>query len=184
MTMNQAILEAITKLNAHKGKGYKWPANIDGSIGDVLYKGKRILKGNPDDFTYCCGITLQAYLMACDAVGKDLGTPEDVMNIRRTWFIAQNVKQPVYMNPGPLDALGANGRAVKLLEAEPGDLIQLWRKSGSGHSVIFINTYTENGYRALKYWSTQKGTNGIGYRTEYFEGVTNPIEHIHICRPL
>lgn len=183
--MNKAILEAITKLNVHKSQGYKWPAPIDGSIGDVFYKGSKILKGNPDNFTYCVGITLQAYLMACEAKGKDLGTASDVMNIRRTWFIAQNVKQPLHANGGALDALSpAHGRAVKLSEAQPGDLVQIWRKSGSGHFVIFINTYTENGYQALKYWSTQPATNGIGYRTEYFEGVQNPIEHIHICRPL
>lgn len=183
--MNEAILKAIAELNKSSGKGYKWPAKIDGSIGDVTYKGSVILRGNPDNFTYCCGITLQAYLMACEAIGKDLGTSSDVMNIRRTWFISHNVKQPLDENGGALDALSPDhARKVELSEAQPGDLVQLWRKSGSGHSVIFINSFTENGYRALKYWSTQKATNGIGYRTEYFDGVKNPITRIHICRPL
>lgn len=185
MTLNKAILESVTKLNEHKGKGYKWNNSLDGSIGDVLWENKIILKGNPENFTYCCGLTLQAYLMACTAVDKHLGNPSDVLAIKRKWFIMDSV-QPIYENKGPVDALEpkGHGREVMIEEAEPGDLVQLWRKNGSGHSVIFIQSFTENGVKALKYWSTQPSTQGIGYRTEYFEGVQNPITHVHICRPI
>lgn len=184
--MNEAILKSITHLNQFQGKGYKWAPGLDGSAGDVLWDEKVILKGNPEQLTYCCGLTLQAYIMACTAVGKHLGSADDVMGIRRKWFIADPLPGPLYEAKGPADALvpRGHGREVTLDEALPGDLVQLWRKSGSGHSVIFINTFTENGVKALKYWSTQPSTNGIGYRTEYFEGVKNPITHVHICRPI
>jgi hypothetical protein len=178
-TLNKFILEAIEKLNAYQGKGYLWPSNIDGSIGDVMYKDKVILHGNSFNHTYCCGLTLQAYIMACNAAGKDLGSYGDVMKIRSTWFIASAVKDPVHENKGPVDALVPRGFGIEvpLAEAQPGDLVQLWRKNGSGHSVIFIERDGDSFY----YWSTQKSTNGIGYR---FEGVPNPVTHTHICRPL
>lgn len=184
--MNKEILKSIAELNAYQKIGYKWPAKIDGSIGDVKYKDAIILHGNPDNFTYCCGLTLQAYLMACERIGKDLGSVSQVRKIRRVWFIAE-FKEPLESNGGAVDALEplGYGRRVKLEDALEGDLIQFWRKNGSGHSAVFINQYTENGYRALKYWSSQPSTNGIGYRTEWFdEAVPNPITTIHVCRPL
>lgn len=191
MALNKAIQESITLLNAFQGKGYKWAPGLDGSTDDVLWadadgKIKPVLNGNPEQLTYCCGLTLQAYLMACNRISKHLGTWEDVMRIRRIWFIAQDVKEPIWENRGALDALEPVGHGVSttLEQAIPGDLVQLWRKSGSGHSVIFQHYFTDNGMRALKYWSTQPATNGIGYRTEYFEGVKNPITHVHICRPI
>lgn len=187
MSMNKAILESVTMLNTHAGLGYKWAPGLDGCVGDVLYEDQVLLKGNPDDLTYCCGLTLQAYIMACTKIGKHIGTFADAMAIRRKWFIAEAIPgAPLYDNKGPVDALVpvGHGMEVELKDAIPGDLVQLWRKSGSGHSVIFINSFMENEIRALKYWSTQPSTKGIGYRTEYFDGVKNPIEHIHICRPI
>lgn len=182
--MNKEILKTIQQLNQFKGLGYNWPSNIDGSTSDVLYKERVILKGNADKFTFCCGLTLEAYLNTCLRIGKDLGSADDVIAMKRKWFI-WTVKNPIYLNRGPLDALEPDhGREVTLALSEPGDLIQIWRKSGSGHSAILINQFRENGIQAVKYWSTQKATNGVGYRIEYFDGVKNPITHIHICRPI
>jgi hypothetical protein len=48
--------------------------------------------------------------------------------------------------------------------------VQLWRWSGSGHSVIFVNWVRDENQQitGMRYWSSQRATNGIGYRTEYF----------------
>lgn len=180
-TLNKFVLDAIADLNEYKGRGYKWPAKIDGSIGDVVYNGKVILKGNPDNYTYCCGITLQTYLMAVNKAKIKIDA--DLWEIRKKWFI-MNPKMPIDINGGAVDALQPLGLGVRVAidMAEPGDFIQLWRKSGSGHSAIFIKAFTDNGIRGIKYWSTQAMTNGIGYRSEYFEGVKNPIAKVHICR--
>lgn len=187
MTLNEAILQAITKLNEHREKGYHWDSSgsTGGSIGDVLWEDKIILRGDPEYRTYCCGITLQAYLMGCAIIHKHLGSPSDVLAIKKKWFIEKFV-EPLYLNKGPVDALVPLGlaREVSIEEAQPGDLCQIWRANGWGHSVIFINSFIENDFRALKYWSSQKLTKGIGYRTEYFGGVQNPITHAYLCRPL
>lgn len=50
-----------------------------------------------------------------------------------------------------------------------GDLIQIWRRNGSGHSVIFkgfIDTNQNGRNDLLCYWSSQKKTNGYGDRCE------------------
>ena len=46
-----------------------------------------------------------------------------------------------------------------------GDLVQLWRKSGSGHSVIFkglVDTDGDKKYDLMCYVSSQSATNGVG----------------------
>jgi hypothetical protein len=63
------------------------------------------------------------------------------------------------------------GREVKRLEdAEPGDFVQLWRTNKSGHSVVLLELVRDDEGRVigLTYRSSQKSTDGIGDRTEYF----------------
>jgi len=50
-----------------------------------------------------------------------------------------------------------------------GDLVQIWRKNGSGHSVIFkgfLDTDGDGRNDRLCYWSSQNKTNGYGNRCE------------------
>lgn len=190
MTLNKAILERIGKFNIiAKDKGYEWDASgkTHGSYGDVLWDGQVILKGAENLKTYCSGVNLQVYLMVCADIGKPLGTAEEVREIQKDWFmVAPKVGLPLYENKGPVDALVPRGlgREVSWDEAEPGDQCQLWRKLGSGHNVTLISRWTENGVKCLKYWSSQNATNGVGFRTEYFDGVKNPITQLYICRPI
>jgi hypothetical protein len=181
MSINQSIEEAINQLNTFQGKGYLWPSNIDGSVGDVLYENKIVLKGNPDNYTYCCGLTLQVYLMACNKLGKHLGSLSDVYAIKRKWFIADPV-QPLSANKGQVDALVPRQLGVEVFEnnVQKFDFAQLWRKTGSGHSVVFITFVEERGRKAIKYWSTQRSTNGIGYKTEWLDN----MEKVYYCHPI
>ena len=55
------------------------------------------------------------------------------------------------------------GERIKPEEARPGDFMNISWKSGLGHSVIFLGWYKdENGKKYVMYWSSQKGTNGLG----------------------
>lgn len=181
--MNKEVLDQITHFNQYKGLGYFWDSRgkTYGTLGDVTY-GNTVFKGAEDKRTYCCGITLQVLLEACKKKGIDL---KSIYPIYRDWFII-NIKKdlPIWENKGPVDALVKRGFAteVKLSELEQGDFGQIWRKNGSGHSIIGIQYFTDKGIPALKYWSSQPSTNGIGYKTEYFDGVKNPITHAWFCR--
>lgn len=88
-------------------------------------------------------------------------------NFKNLWFC------PGDNAMGPGEALMTFGMGTMVTDwnqAQFGDFVQIWRWNGSGHSMVFVDwiknsTGTITG---LKYWSSQKKTNGIGYNTEYF----------------
>ncbi len=63
------------------------------------------------------------------------------------------------------------GDRVELKDAQPGDFMQIWRTTKSGHSVIYLS----HNEKSITYWSTQTATNGIGERTEQLfpKGIVN-----------
>ena len=179
----QTVKEIVQELNKKQGQGYKWPAKIDGSTEDVIYKGNVILKGNPEGLSYCCGLVAEVFFKWAIANDIDLGSYSDVMQIRRGIFIAQNPDlKPLYELKGIVDATSKFTREVKLEDAKPYSFAQLWRNNGSGHTVIILEVLKRLSGEVVgvKYWSTQPSTQGIGERTEYFEG-KNPITNIYIC---
>jgi len=53
-------------------------------------------------------------------------------------------------------------------EAKAGDFLQFYRGK-DGHSVVFLKWVEESGQRVgFTYRSSQKSTNGVGDKTEYF----------------
>lgn len=96
-----------------------------------------------------------------------------------TWFC------PVMGHDGVVSALNSSklGEVVNSLEdAQPGDLIQYWRsvdlQKPSGHSAIFLNYDPET--NLLRYWSSQRSTNGIA---ENQETVVENVWKVYIIRP-
>ena len=61
-------------------------------------------------------------------------------------------------------------RVTDWADIRPGDVLQFWRHSGSGHNNLFVEwVYDGDGEIAgVTYWSTQSSTDGVGYNTEYF----------------
>ena len=172
--MNQTITKIFRSFPTDGTHAYHWVNGFDGVTEDLIYKGTRIAKSEEQKRTYCCGLTFEVWFKEAMELNIDLGTPRDVKNIKAEWFVARGGRK------GPVDALIGRGLGCELigLKGEEGDFAQLWRKSGSGHSVIVV----EHTDKYLKYWSTQPITNGIGIRTEFFEGVKNPITELFIAR--
>jgi hypothetical protein len=87
---------------------------------------------------------------------------------RAQWFGADGNKKTLQ------NAIVSNmlGKAVSIENSRPGDFVQFWRYSGSGHSVILVEWVRNNLQKivGIKYWSTQSVSHGIGYRIEYFGG--------------
>ena len=171
--MNEQVLSEIKKLLTDGSHPYHWVDGFDGVPFDLLYKGEVIARADHGK-TYCCGLTLFAAVKAAEKMGLDLGSAKDLRAIKRDWFVATGKRK------GPVDALVPRGLGteIKFEDALPGDMCQIWRRSGSGHSVILINKQPDG----FGYWSTQPATNGIGYRAEFFKGVKNPVTEIYIAR--
>lgn len=170
--LNSKVLDVVKTFPINGTHKYYWVDGFDGVTQDLVYEGVVIAKGDKAWRTYCCGLTFETFFKAKGGVG--LGSVKDVVSIKRDWFVASGGRK------GPVDALVHRGLAdeVKLEDALPGDFCQIWRKSGSGHSVVFLSY--DHVKKTLHYWSTQPSTNGIGERTEVV-GPDN-ITEIYIAR--
>lgn len=175
--MNDLNTKVVTLLNTYPTDGthkYHWVNGFDGVTGDLVYDKVTIAKTDDYYRTYCCGLTFEIYFKVAAAAGVKFASPKALKQIKADWFVATGKRG------GPVDALVSRGlgKEIKLLDAQPGDFCQIWRKNGSGHSVIFLG----HDQGKLSYWSTQPSTDGIGRRTESFGNVPNPITEIFICR--
>lgn len=157
--MNEPILKVMKSYPL--GGGYTWDASkpTSGCTIDIVYKNKLILP--KDTSTYCVGLTFETWFRA---IGSSVDLPvSEMQKVQRFWYCAAGNRG------GCQDALTAVrlGITVSLDQAKPGDFLQLWRHSGSGHSVIFLSH--DKAADTITYWSTQPKTEGIGERTEKME---------------
>lgn len=151
------------------------PAGWIGNTRDLRYAGERLAPGDPLGRCYCSGLTFEVFVRAwqawCAASEREFAIPglagvRELRRLQRQWFgDAEHVRCSD-------EALVANGLGytVDHADARPGDFVQLWRHSGSGHSAVFLGwVRDEHGdVVGLRYWSTQKATDGIGEREERF----------------
>jgi len=148
------------------GGGYEWkgtgaPEAIRFGATTILEKGKS---------TYCSGFTFAVAMKAATERGLLKGkTAEQVRTFQKDWYGSTRESgetQCAYA----LEKLGI-GKEVRVADAREGDFLQLWRRNKSGHSVVFLDWVTEGGMPiGVKYRSSQKSTDGIGDRVEYFAG--------------
>lgn len=177
--LNPYIVEVLKTYPTDGKHRYFWPkkGGWAGNTRDLRYRGELFSKGDPKGRAYCCGLTFEVFFRAWQAwcrakrqpfVIGTFDTTEKLRSFRREWFGADGNRRCA------AHALVDNdlGIAVdKLADARAGDFVQLWRHSGSGHSVVFDSWVKEKAkIVGMRYWSTQKSTRGIGYRVERFGG--------------
>ena len=177
--VNAYVLDILHEYPRDGTHPYKWVDTYDGVTRDLFYKSERIARANPDGSKscYCCGLTYEVFFRAVEQLNADLRTGEDLNNLtpgdmrylKYLWFVQST------WGDGPgvgMEFYGLGDKITDWDEVRPGDFVQLWRTSGSGHSVIFIDWVRDiNGEpMGIYYWSTQGSTNGINFNTEYFSG--------------
>ena len=153
---------------------YLWSGGGYGVTQDVYYLGELIAPTNASRTTYCCGLTFETCVLAYEDYNASYGhatigtmSVDDMKSFRRIWY-------------GVTDAEKLCARAVTdyqlgeeisdFEEMQEGDFVQFWRRSGSGHSVIFVD-WVRNATQEITgfdYWSSQPSTDGIGCNTEFF----------------
>ena len=133
-----------------------------GSI-TILGKGKS---------TYCSGFTFAVVMQA--ATERGLLKKKSVDQIRafqKEWYGATKESKQTQCAYA-IEKLGI-GKPIEFKNARRGDFLQLWRTSGSGHSVVFLEWIKAGGSPiGVKYRSSQPATKGIGDNTEYFSNIT------------
>jgi len=149
------------------GGGYDRSWKGTGSPEEVVFKGKTIL-AKATNGTYCCGFTFAVAMRMAQQRGLLADkSVEQVQRFQKEWFGATPESREKQCVVAAAD-LGI-GREVMLKDARPGDFIQFWRASGTGHSVVLLRPIRRDGKLVgIEYRSSQGSTNGIGNRTEHF----------------
>jgi hypothetical protein len=153
-----------------EGGGYIWEGG-SGAPRAIEFDGQTIVKAQ-EKGTYCSGFTFSVVMQAAAERGLLEGkTADAVRRFQKEWY---GVPKDAAEKQCALavERLGI-GRHVKDLEdARPGDFVQIWRTNKSGHSVVLVELVRERGrIIGLKYRSSQKSTDGVGDRVEYFADV-------------
>lgn len=166
------------------GGGYNKAFAGSGTPFVITHNGQEILPAATSG-TYCSGYTCGVTMKAMQQRGMlNEMTPEQLKNFQKTWYGAKGFEK------GKSETLSVKaledynlGKGIKHDEAKAGDIAQIWRENGSGHSVIFKDWVTDkNGKKiGIKYRSSQPSTGGIGDRTEMFGTKINP-ERIYLAR--
>lgn len=185
--LNDRVLDVLRGYPLDGTHTYHWPREGDwlGTTSDVIYDGTLLCEGDPQGRAFCCGLTFEVYVRALRAEWGDEAphvNPDLLRELQLRFFGDSEVGERRRLVQFGLESLGL-GAAVAHEDARAGDFVQLWRHSGSGHSVIFINwVYRDDQIAGLTYWSTQTSTRGIGYRTEWFgpDGI-DPAE-VYVAR--
>jgi len=153
--------------------------NYNGVTTNLIYQGKVVAKANPsgNKASHCVGITFEVFFKAMQQKNQDLGIPIDNFNnmnwnqmrdFMLTWYVANGSKANSNVAVA-VQNYGFGKRILNLEDAKPGDFVDISRENNTGHTVIFIGWIRQNQkIIGLKYWSSQESTNGISYKTEYF----------------
>ena len=176
-SFNDVVLDIIATYPTDGSYGYYWPSDGDwlGTTRDIWYRDELVAEGDPEHRSYCVGLTWEVFMRAWERVDAETGgdgtingmSVADLDEFRTDWYIRE-----LYGN-GNQDAVenyGIGERITDWDDVRPGDIVQFWRHSGSGHNVYFLDWETDSDGTiiGIHYWSTQSSTDGIGTNSEYF----------------
>jgi hypothetical protein len=149
------------------GGTYVW-AGESGVPRDIRHDGALILKAQKKG-TFCSGFTFTVAMEAARDRGLLRGKSADaVRQFQKEWY-GSTEEAAERQCALAVERLGIGHEVKSLEEAQPGDFVQIWRTNKSGHSVLFLEWVREGGETVgLKYRSSQKSTDGVGDRIEYF----------------
>ena len=166
--LNEYVLAALNR-NAAKYKSVivtpsEKIARTMGISEDIVYQGQRVIRSDNPGFAHCSGITLQAYMDACtlyaESFDKDphfsLGemSPSQIEPFRKDFYGFDGNQRTL------VDALLKRelGREMRNIDdAIPGDFVQFWRNSGTGHCGVLLDFQrnAEGKIQGIHYWSVQ-----------------------------
>ncbi len=188
---NQAILAAVDRMQATAPDGGGYFTGIkamppESPIGVPLELLGHPLIHPPRTSSYCSGASYAAFIGGLDTLLQDRqnelsedrfeairmqepdGSRREDMVKLWGWWNADG--------PGSYYALGLYtpmGSRVNPIDAQPGDFCNIDWVNGPGHSVIFLGWDVEpDGQVSMRYWSSQKGTNGMGDQTKPLSTMT------------
>ncbi len=184
-SFNQLILDLVDTYPTDGSYGYYWPSGSDwpGTTRDLWYQGQQVAYGDEQNRSYCSGLTWEVFMRAfeiaderTDGDGTINGmTVDDLYDFRTDWYVRDLWGDGVGI---AVENYGIGERITDFADVQPGDYVQIWRHSGSGHTFVFIDWLLddEDDIVGVTYWSTQGSTDGIAYKDEYFGASGSTID--------
>ena len=192
---NELILAMIDSYPQDGTFTYYWPSGggWSGGTQDLWYQGELIGSGGGYSSCYCSGITWEWYIRSFQEWAEMNGVDPDDLNgvdsdeiwtMRLDWYVRD------LDGRGSSIAMEAYGLGVEVPsfdDWEPGDIVQFWRTSGSGHTAVFMGWIEDDqGNRVgMDYASCQGSTDGLGINDEYFGSHTGAMDpaYMYAARP-
>lgn len=153
--------------------GYDVSLKSGGTPCDIYFKGEKILSKGIG--TYCSGFTFYvAFSVLNDLSRFDKFEVARIRKFQKQWFGVEDK----YSERQCVDALVEIGEGIEISnpsDLQPGDFIQFWRTNKTGHSAILLEIIDgDDGYPVgIEYISSQKSTDGIARKTEFFVSVSS-----------
>ncbi len=185
---NAVVLDVLESYPTDGTNQYYWPEDSGwyGTTRDITYRDQVVAEGDPEGRCYCVGLTWEVMMRAFDSVNRSTGgdgtlngmSVAQLDEFRIDWFVRDLYGDGVVT---ALESYGLGEQVTSWDDVQPGDFIQFWRNSGSGHSVIFIDWErdTDGNIDGFQYWSTQSSTDGINYNSEYFGSSGSSVDASH-----
>lgn len=189
---NDVVLRLLAGYPTDGTHDYLWDDGYDGTTRDIWYLDALVAEADEARDCFCVGITWEVYMRAFQEIDAGNGGEgvlngldvQDVLEFRTDWYVRD------LWGSGPslaFDNWGLGVEVTDLADALPGDFVQLWRHSGSGHSVIFLGWQTsgDGAITGMDYWSCQGSTDGIGYASEAVGSSGSSIDpaYLYVGRP-
>ncbi len=198
---NLNVLKAcdIVQATAMDGGGYYVGVKAnppESPIGyDLKLFGKPLLSA-PRKTSYCSGASYTAFIEA-----MNLQFPDGAAKISPDRCEAMRMQEPdgarredgvkfwgLWNDDGPGSQEAAlqysrMATEIKPQDARPGDFMNINWTSGVGHSVVFLGWHLDkDGNKCVRYWSSQKGTNGMGDQSSLLAKVKD-VKFVRITHP-
>jgi len=168
-------LEIIQLANEYpEAQGYDTAWAGSGVTEAIYFKGQQVLWASSK--TYCTGFTFDIAMK----IAKKYRLIEnksfrEIRNFQQEWYCAIGSQGE---EKGCVTAIinTGIGEEISWENAKEGDFIQFWRDSPklSGHSAIFKKWIIEEGeIVGIIYKGSQKSTDGVGDKKEYFDRVVS-----------
>lgn len=187
--LNSQVLAVVQSYPLDGTHRFHWPkgGGWEGTTRTLTWGGQKLTSGDPQGRCYCCGLTYEVFVRTLErALGRaehPALTHETMHEARLRFFGDSKQGERRKLVAFALPSLGLGREITRREDARAGDFVQLWRHDGSGHQAVFVNWQWRKGKIAgLTYWSTQGGTRGIGYNTEWIgpDGVKE--DEIYLAR--
>jgi hypothetical protein len=149
------------------GGTYVWNGG-SGVPHEISHGGVTILEAQKKG-TFCSGFTFTVAMEAARERGLLGGKSADaVRQFQKEWY--GSTKDAAERQCAlAVERLGIGRELKKLEQAQPGDFVQIWRTNKTGHSVVLLDWVREGDQIVgIEYRSSQKSTDGVGDRIEYF----------------